>query len=138
MKKAAIILIALILSIKLFAPSERCIYIEVPTKINPFIPLWVAVKLVETGNNADTINYDEQAYGCGQIRQGKLTDFNNATGKKYSLMDCLDESVSREIFLWHCSAYYDIETAAMRWNGSGPMTIEYWRKVKKELLTHKN
>jgi hypothetical protein len=138
MKKIIPVLIMMILSARLFAPAERVFYIEKPDIINPFIPLWEAVKMVETTNNPDTVNYDEQAYGCGQIRQGKLTDFNNATGKNYTLDDCLKESMSREIFMWHCTAYYDIETAAMRWNGSGEMTIEYWKKVKKELLTHKN
>jgi hypothetical protein len=138
MKRIGLILILIMLSCRLFAPAERIVYVIIPEAINPFIPLWDAVKMVETGNNADTINYLEQAYGSGQIRWSKLKDFNDATGRNYTLEDCLREPVSREIFLWHCSAYYDIETAAMKWNGSGPMTVEYWKKVKKELFTNKN
>ncbi len=136
MKKVIPILILMLLQASLFAPAERVVYVIIPEAINPFIPLWEAVKIVETGNNADTINYLELAYGPGQIRWRKLKDFNDATGKNYTLNDCLREPVSREIFMWHCSAYYDIETAAMRWNGSGPMTVEYWKKIEKELFTH--
>lgn len=126
-------MIILLTGIKLYAPAEKMIYITRDEGINPFAPLWEAVKFVETGVNPDTINIVEQAYGPGQIRQVKLDDFNKAAGKSYSLNDCFSEVVSREIFMWHCSGYSDLETAARRWNGSGPMTHEYWRKVERQL-----
>lgn len=133
MKKLMLILFMLPLAVRLFAPAERVIYITREEGINPFIPACEAVRLVETGIHPDTINYLEGAYGPRQIRQGKLTDFNKATGEKYTLSDCLQESVSREIFLWHCLAYRDVETAVKRWNGSGKKTEEYWEKVKVKL-----
>ena len=76
------------------------------------------------------------AYGISQIRQGKLDDFNRETGKHYTLEDCLDPDVSKEIYMHFAVKYgpYQIEKLARRWNGSGPMTDEYWKKIKKELF----
>jgi len=133
MKRLLIITIALLTGISLFAPAEKMIYLTRDEGINPFIPLSYAVRYVETGINPDTINRIEQAYGPRQIRQAKLNDFNKATGKNYTLNDCLREEVSHEVFLWHCSSYSYLEIAARRWNGSGPMTDIYWSKVKRRL-----
>jgi hypothetical protein len=134
MKRLILLMILLSAAAGLYAPAEKMIYITMDEGINPFAPLWEAVKFVETGVNPDTINIVEQAYGPGQIRQVKLDDFNEAQGKEtYTLTDCMNETVAREIFMWHCSAYSDLETAARRWNGSGPMTEEYWRKVERQL-----
>lgn len=121
----------------LFAPGVNVMVIGRFEAINPWIPVWKAVKWVEIGNLPDTtINRDEWAYGPGQIRRAKLEDYNNAQGsgrraqgKKYTLQDCLREEVAREIFMWHCCQYRDIETAVKRWNGSGEMAEVYWEKV---------
>lgn len=141
MKKLLILIILIIVGPSIYAPTERVIYIGSIPGINPYNELWEAVKFVETCNNPDTINAAEQAYGPGQIRQVKLDDFNEAQGtehsaqgrKEYTLEDCMDEKIARDIFMWHCSRYNDAETAARRWNGSGPMTDEYWKKIKVQL-----
>jgi hypothetical protein len=133
MKKLIIVFLFLI-PLNLFAPCENVVYIKSSSGINPFIHLSYAVRFIETGTNPDTINEIEQAYGPRQIRQAKLDDFNNSTGKDYTLRDCLREDVSHEVFMWHCSSYRDLEIAAKRWNGSGPKTIDYWNKVKKHLI----
>lgn len=122
----------LVLSLHLLAPVAGTIFIPEATRTTPQEQLWEAVKMVESYGIEDIINHKEQAYGCGQIRQVKLNEYNKATGKSYKLSDCLSEDVSREIFLWHCTKYgHDIETAAKRWNGSGPLTEIYWKKVKR-------
>lgn len=117
----------------LFAPGNDVISIVSGERISIAEVLWGAVKMVESANDNSIINYTEGAYGCSQIRQIKLTDYNKHTGSKIRLKDCLNEGVSRNIFAWHCTLYSDIELAAMRWNGSGPKTEIYWQKIKKHL-----
>jgi len=106
-----------------------------PDVINPFLLVWEAVKFVETRNNPDTINYTEMAYGPGQIRQEKLDDFNLANGTNFTLIDCLDEKISKRIFMWHCMRYNECDLAIRRWNGSGPETYKYLEKVNEVLRT---
>lgn len=117
----------------LFAPGNNVISIISAERISIAEVLWGAVKMVESANENNIINYEEGAYGCSQIRQIKLDDYNKHTGPKIRLKDCLNEGVSRKIFTWHCSHYSDIELAAKRWNGSGPKTEIYWNKIKKHL-----
>ncbi len=136
--KTIILILLIILYADLFAPGRGELLIGAGEGINPWIPAWKAVKCVELQGKPDTtINRDEWAYGPGQIRQAKLDDFNQATRKNYTLQDCLREPVAREIFMWHCCQYRDIDTAIMRWNGSGPMAEEYLKNVK-AILSHDN
>ncbi len=144
MKKTLIIIILIIVVPSIYAPTEKVIHILSSPGINPYSELWAAVKFVESGYNPDTINIIEQAYGPGQIRQVKLDDFNAGSGerragvkKEYTLTDCMDEGIAREIFMWHCSRFNDQETAARRWNGSGPMTDRYWKKIQIQLNKQK-
>jgi hypothetical protein len=136
MRKALIIIMFLTASADLFAPGWTELPIGAGMAINPYIPVWKAVKWVELQGKPDTtINRDEWAYGPGQIRQAKLDDFNKARALRlrsvpeYTLQDCLHESVAREIFMWHCMQYNDTELAVKRWNGSGPRAEEYLKKV---------
>ena len=115
------------------APEFNALYIETAKPIKPVHLLWEAVKMVESANIHSIINKSEGAYGCGQIRQVKLNEYNKATGSAIKLKDCLNEEISRKIFFWHCSKYSSLELAAKRWNGSGPATERYWNKVKKYL-----
>jgi hypothetical protein len=124
------ILIFLSVFTSLFAPTRALFLIARAEPIDPFRELWEAVKIVESRNTEKIINYTEGAYGIAQIRQIKLNEYYNKTGKRYSLRDCLNEAVSKEIFYWHCEKYYTLELAAKRWNGSGPKTTAYWNKVK--------
>lgn len=127
-------LLFLLFTAVLLAPTPGYrFYIIMPEPINPHAELWYAVRMVETRNREDAINHAERAYGIAQIRQVKLNEYYRATGIRYTLKQCLSEEVSREIFYWHCDKWGNHELAAKRWNGSGPMTITYWNKVKKYL-----
>lgn len=117
----------------LFAPvSIMMMPLTVPVRIEPYLELYNAVKMVET-RDRDTINYTEGAYGRAQIRLCKLDEYNRATGSSFVLQDCMKEEVTRKIFMWHMMQYNDSETAVKRWNGSGPATITYWNKVRRYL-----
>jgi hypothetical protein len=125
----------IVISTILYAPGSPSLFItEEARPINPILMYWMAVRIVESNNRCDTINRSEDAYGCGQIRQPKLDDYNLATGDSLFLADCLEEPPSRKVFVWHCLRYHSIETAVKRWNGSGPATEIYWKKVTKQLL----
>jgi hypothetical protein len=133
--KRLITIILLFLPITIFAPDNNVATLIVGTSINPYENLFSAACTVESDNNPLAINLMEEAYGIVQIRQGKLTDFNNQTSKHYSLEDCLNPEIAREIYMHFASKYgpTDIETIAKTWNGSGPMTETYWNKIKDKL-----
>jgi len=133
-------LLATIISATLFAPAgnsetdvEAINWLLDPTR--PYEPLWKAVCEVESSNNVFAVNEDEQAYGISQIRQIRLDDYNNRTGKNITLTDCFDYNVSREVFMYYALMYdtSEFETIARRWNGSGQMTVVYWGKVKSRI-----
>ena len=127
-------LLFLLFTAALLAPTPGpCFIIPEAEAIRPYTQLWYAVRMVETHNREDAINHAERAYGIAQIRQVKLNEYYRATGIRYTLKQCLSEEVRREIFYWHCHKWGGLELAAKRWNGSGPMTITYWNKVKKYL-----
>jgi hypothetical protein len=132
-KKTVIMVIFLTICLNLFAPGAPSLFIEREKPLSPVCEVWFAVKMVESYGIESIINHKEGAYGCGQIRQVKLNEYNKATGEHITLQDCLSEKVSKKIFLWHCSRYSDLELAVKRWNGSGPATVKYWNKVKKYL-----
>lgn len=136
MKKMILTIILLITCFCLHAPNITIAYIIMPRDItDPYEDLYEAVKTVESSGKADIINHAEGAYGCVQIRQVKLNEYNRKTGSSVKLRDCLDEKTSRRIFMWHCMQYDNLVLAAKKWNGSGPMTEIYWAKVKKHLKT---
>lgn len=123
----------IILSFQVYAPfaEQNVLYIEQPECIKPFEDLWKAVCMVESTNNPLAINQEEQAYGIAQIRQCRIDHFNQLTGKKYTLQDCFNPVIAKEVFLRFAKP--NLERTAKRWNGSGPMTEIYWNKVKKYL-----
>lgn len=137
MKKYFPILLLIILQSGVYAPAGKVyFYINAGQAINPYQDVWTAVKTVEIGSFPDsTINHDEGAYGPGQIRQCKLDDYNLATGSCYTLDDCLREPVARNIFMWHMMHYNNIDLGIRRWNGSGPETYEYLKKVHSVFVT---
>ena len=135
--KRYLLLLTLILPLNLFAPVSHTVMLVEGSPINPYEPFFNATCIVESSKNPFAVNIEEQAFGLLQVRQCKLDDFNRATGKKYTLNDCFNPEISREIFMWHCSGFspYDLESAARRWNGSGPKTKIYWKKVHQVLKT---
>lgn len=98
-----------------------------------FQPLWEAVCTVESNNNESALNGLEMAFGIAQIRDIRIRDYNDRTGKGYTLEDCLDSVISREVFMYYAERLEDYETIAKRWNGSGAKTEIYWEKIKEEL-----
>ena len=139
MKKCAAILLSFFWFVPLIAPhtTNEGVEVAVETPVeadnSPLQPLWEAVCTVESSNVKDTVNRLEMAYGIAQIREIRIRDYNERTGKGYTLEDCLDSAISREVFMYYAEKIGDYEKVAKRWNGSGYKTELYWEKVKKEL-----
>jgi hypothetical protein len=91
--------------------------------------------MVESMGDTLAVNLSEKAYGAFQIRPIRLQDYNQRTGKKYTTKDCFNFEISKEIFLYYAEniSFPDYQSIARKWNGSGKMTLVYWRKVKKYL-----
>lgn len=125
----------LLLTFRVFAPSSGSLFIIDRPPIEPFKPLIYAVGMVET--NFDTLAYNpiEEAAGYFQIRPIRIKDYNNRTGSNYTTKDMFDYKTSEKIFLYYASQIgpYNFEQIAKNWNGSGPRTIYYWKRVKKYL-----
>lgn len=119
----------------LLAPESKTIPIPLPGLIAPYEALYQAQVQVESGGNPNAYNAKEMATGIVQVRPIRLRDFNRRAGKQYTLSDCYNEKVSKEIWLFYASQYHPSqqETIARKWNGSGHMTKEYWKRVKNEL-----
>lgn len=137
--KPVILFFFLTISVRVFAPLSQAgesIYImdliqesELKYEITR---LWKAACIVESGGNPLKINQDEQAYGIVQIRQIRLDDYYRRTGKKYTLPEMLDTLKSREVYMYYAKGS-KIDYIAKRWNGSGPMTEIYWKKIRRQL-----
>lgn len=137
MRKSVLITILVFTSAMILcAPNvEHTLYVKKAPAINPYEKLFTACARVESENNPNAINKKEQAYGIVQIRQIRLDDFNQRTGKHYKLKDMLDTKRSKEVFMYYAKSYgiNHIETIARRWNGSGKETLVYWNKVKQHI-----
>jgi len=116
----------------LFAPAYPIIAIVDIEPINYYDPLIQAIIQVESGGNVMAWNQDELAAGPMQIRPCRINHYNRLTGSNYTITDCFDFEISREVFLYF-SHGKDFETASKNWNGSGSLTETYWKKVKKYL-----
>ena len=131
-KKLTILFIFLITSWTLPAPDRACCYIERAEPINIYEILADAVYAVESSRNPLAYNPEEDAVGGLQIRPIRLKDYNKRTGKNYTHEQMYDYEIAKSIFIYYAQGK-SLETAARRWSGSGPMTDNYWRKVKKHL-----
>jgi len=122
-------------SIRAFAPDSNITAIPEPSCIRPFSDLMHAIAMVETVGNPLAYNELENAVGIFQIRQVRVDEYNRLTGSKYVLKDMFDHSVSEKVFLYFASQIgpYNFEKIAKRWNGSGPRTELYWKRIKKYL-----
>jgi hypothetical protein len=138
--KVKLTFLLLFISMHLMAPPSfpKSMYILTSQAVyNPnwidYGPLADAVYIKESSCNPFAYNPREQAFGGFQIRQCKLNDYNLAEGTNYRLEDCFNYNLSRRIFLYFAEKEGNFEKAAKRWNGSGPMVIDYWEDVKKLL-----
>lgn len=135
LKKVLVIVLFLILSYRVFAPGHNAMVIAEPSGINPYTNLMNAIATVETMGNPLAYNEVENAVGIFQIRQIRVDEYNRLTGSKHSLKDMFDRSVSEKVFLYFASQIgpYNLEKIAKRWNGSGPRTELYWKRIRKIL-----
>lgn len=140
MKKLIILLCFGLLPMIAGAPPNSIITIESKPPIEPYKALLEATAWVESSNNVNALNRKEQAFGIYQIRKIRIDDYNRRTGKSYTLQDCYNKRVSDEIYLYYASKFHfsDYKTISKAWNGSGEMTKEYWRKIKKQLNSKKD
>ena len=123
------ILILLTLTFKAYCPEHLCLYIEKAEGINHYEPLIKAITRYESFNGVYVWNAKEEAVGWFQIRPCRVDAYNKATGSHYILTDFYDYNLSRKMFLFyaHGKSY---EQASKDWNGSGKMTIDYWKHIK--------
>ena len=131
-RKFTIILVFISIAACAFAPDNNSVFIAVPVKINPYRSLIYATAMVETVGNPLAYNELENAVGIFQIRQVRVDEYNRRTGSKYTLPDMFNYSISEEVFLYFASKVgpYDFERIAKSWNGSGPKTESYWKRIK--------
>ena len=115
------------------APDRESLVIIYSSPVEPYKQLIHAIGMVET--KCDTLAYNpvEQAVGYFQIRPIRLEDYNKRTGSKYKMRDLFNYEISEKIFLYYAEQIgpYDFEKISRKWNGSGPRTIHYWKKIKK-------
>ena len=122
----------IMMSLYAFAPVNEVLYLERPDEINYYDRLINAVAQVESKGNIFAMNWKELAAGPLQIRPVRINHYNKLTGSNYTIVDCFDLELSRKVFLYFCQGK-SYSQAAKDWNGSGPMTIDYWNLVKAEL-----
>ncbi len=129
-------IILTLFSLILKAPNERALVIVKTEAIKPFKPLIFAIGSVECDFDTLAYNPREQATGYFQIRPIRINDYNKRTGSNYTLNDMYDYDKAEKIFLYYADRIgpYNLEKVAKDWNGSGPKTIEYWRKIQKEWM----
>jgi hypothetical protein len=129
MKKVVLIVLAFLLFRQLPAPEAKRLFIASASEINTYDPLIKAIICIETDHGRDFYNEKENAVGHFQIRQIRVDDYNQRTKSHYKLSDFYDYKLARKMFLYYAKGK-SFEKAAKNWNGSGPMTEIYWKKVK--------
>jgi len=121
-----------LLSLQVFAPSEKALYIVKPEASNYYEPLAKVVSWYESKDDILALNITEQAVGPFQIRQIRVNDYNRRRNTDYKIEDFFDYDLSKEMFFYYARGK-SYEMAAKNWNGSGLLTIKYWNNVKKFL-----
>jgi hypothetical protein len=103
--------------------------------------LITALIAVESSGNDQAIGDQGRALGALQIHRGVVLDVNRFTGSRHRWEDMTNRALARKV----CQAYLEryargatAEQAARRWNGGPrgdqkPATLDYWRKVEKQL-----
>jgi hypothetical protein len=136
MKRMKLILILITICSSLTAPPWKSLIIPDAEKLNPYEQIWKAVCKVESNNNPFALNAKEQAFGIGQIRLCRLTDFNAIYGTHYVLTDMYSPELSRLVFMHYATkiGITNRDKIIRDWNGSGKMTYIYLAKVKKHLI----
>ncbi len=130
-----LMLITMLFSLRAFSPDTHCLILAENTPVNPFKRVIYAVGMVE--GKCDTLAYNvkEEATGYFQIRPCRVDDYNKRTGSHYTLNDMYDYEKAEKVFLYYASQYgpYRMDELIRAWNGSGPMTYDYLKRVKSYL-----
>jgi hypothetical protein len=137
MKKILLLLFAL-MPLAAKCPPDYCLPIKRAEGIKPYWRVYQAVRQVESSCNPFAYNPTEGAVGELQIRKCRVDHYNNLTGKNYTLVDCYDPEISKEIFMYFAEKLKDSERICREWNGGAlgrykPSTEIYWRKIQKLL-----
>ena len=136
MLKTMLFIILLLVTLRAMAPEARKIFIEKEKALHKLENLWRAVCTIESGNNRYAYFMEADgwpAVGIAQIREVRLRDYNSKTNHRYQMKDLYDPAVSKEIFIYYFSQHNDMDLAIRRWQGSGPMTFDYLKRVKSAL-----
>jgi len=135
LRKLIFVVSFMLTGLKVVAPGANYIVISESPGIQPFSDIMYATAMVETMGNTLAYNEFENAVGIFQIRQVRIDEYNRRTGGNYSLRDMYDPQLSEKVFLYFASRYgpYNQEKIAKGWNGSGPMTELYWKRIKEYL-----
>lgn len=122
-------------AINVFAPDINTFTVNKEPAIQPYSKLLYATAMVETMGNTLAYNEFENAVGIFQIRQVRIDDYNRRTGNNYALTEMYDPELSKKVFLYFASLCrpHELERIAKGWNGSGPMTEFYWKRIKEYL-----
>jgi hypothetical protein len=134
-RKLVFMLAFFIMSLRVAAPDANSFIIYEYPEIRAFTDLMYAIAMVETKGNPFAYNEFENAVGIFQIRQVRIDEYNRRTGNNFSLSEMYDPKLSEKVFLYFASRYgpYKLEKIAKSWNGSGPMTELYWKRIKEYL-----
>jgi len=118
-----------------YSPASNTLIITTKPPISPYQTLWEATTFIESSNNPNALNRLENAVGIAQIRPIRLKDYNQRTGKSYSLRQMYDPIISKEIWLFYATTFHpsQSEQIAKAWNGKGKSNKVYWRAVKKQM-----
>ncbi len=132
LKKIIFFTLLLSFTFRLSAPTRESIIILNSRPVEPYKGLIRAIGMVETKNDTLAYNPIEEAAGYFQIRPIRLKDYNMRTGNNYLMADLFNYEISEKIFLYFADQIgpYDLEQIAKKWNGSGHMTISYWKRIK--------
>lgn len=134
-RKLIFIVTFLLMSFRVAAPEANSFTIFEYPGIFAFTDLMYATAMVETMGNPLAYNEFENAVGIFQIRQVRIDEYNRRTGNNFALSDMYDPELSEKVFLYFAAHYgpYNLEKIAKSWNGSGPMTELYWKRIKEYL-----
>ena len=135
LRKFMFVVSFLLAGLKVVAPGANSFIISESPGIQPFSDLMYATAMVETMGNTLAYNEFENAVGIYQIRQVRIDEYNKRTGSSYALSEMFDPELSAKVYLYYASRYgpYNLEKIAKAWNGSGPMTELYWKRIKEYL-----
>jgi hypothetical protein len=125
-------------NIKTFYIAKDSPIVRIPIYTASYDPLIHAIFKYESGYNVLAYNAHEEAYGGLQIRKCRLDHFNELAGMNYTLQDMYDFTKAKEVFLYFATHNNkgkfvrgkSYEQVAKNWNGSGPLTENYWCAIQ--------